>query len=143
MAQAIKVIFPDQGETATIFIPFQGGNARSITNAVRSSRSKGRQYLQLCIPFASLSADSRICWRSEAIFLDFDQVCESKGWPATQRLRLIAAGRELYDDDVISAVETPVIHCIVLSNSSQHSSQGQYRQRNVVPCSDWVSGSAN
>lgn len=75
----------------------------------------------------------------ERISVLYDQICQSKGWPATQRLRLIAAGRELFDDDTVSPVRIPVIHCIVLSSSSQHSSQGHARQRHSVPCTDWVS----
>ena len=70
------------------------------------------------------------------------QIRNSKGW-SDRGLRLILAGRELYDDDIIEAAQAPVLHCMVSDGPVNGSQRRQHRPPPIVEPVDWVSFSKN
>ena len=62
------------------------------------------------------------------------QIRQAKGWPAAHYLRLVAAGRELWEDDRIAP--GAVLHCVA---SDRAPPAGRRRpRRDEQPTADWV-----
>ena len=63
------------------------------------------------------------------------QIRRSKKWP-NKGLRFIVAGRELYEDDIVAAAQTPVLHCMVTDRPVQSREHRPLANTDAV---DWVS----
>jgi hypothetical protein len=71
------------------------------------------------------------------------QICKAKGWDTRKRLRLVAAGRELFEQDTVTAAHVPVLHCIILQDehpAAEQSRRSSHRQASPQqqPAFDWV-----
>ena len=70
------------------------------------------------------------------------QIRKAKGWSPNKRLRLVVLGRELFDDDVLTAAQAPVLHCITQDedSSAEHSRRASHAHASSLqrPSFDWV-----
>ena len=70
------------------------------------------------------------------------QIRKAKGWSPSRRLRLVGAGRELFDHDSVTAAHAPVLHCIVQDEeaSAEHSRRTSHLRASSQPqpSFDWV-----
>lgn len=62
------------------------------------------------------------------------QIRRTKNWP-DKGLRFIVAGREVYEDDVVAAAQTPVLHCMVTDTPVQSREHRPLANTDGV---DWV-----
>ena len=62
------------------------------------------------------------------------QIRKTKNWP-DKGLRFIVAGREVYEDDVVAAAKTPVLHCMVTDGPMQSREHRPLANTDAV---DWV-----
>lgn len=71
----------------------------------------------------------------------FDSVTEkvraAKGFPSSQCIRFITAGREMYPDDPVADVAGDVLHCIVSEHGPKHGSDLRMRVQTEQRRIDW------
>ncbi|KAK9822184.1 hypothetical protein WJX81_008194 [Elliptochloris bilobata] len=92
---------------------------------------------ELVIKFADGQSEDLVLHTGECGMLELvEKIREAKGWPASRHLRLVAAGRELWDDDRIVPEACAVLHCVA---SDRAPPQGRRRpRRDEQPAADWV-----
>ncbi len=66
------------------------------------------------------------------------QIRAAKGWPATRHLRLVAAGRELWDEDRVLPAACAVLHCVASDHAPPPDERRRRPRRNEQPAGDWV-----
>jgi len=65
------------------------------------------------------------------------QVRAAKAWPATRHVRLVAAGRELWDEDRVAPAACGVLHCVASDAAPPHGRRRRPRH-DEQQAVDWV-----